>query len=86
MKENHPWMKDLAEFVMAEFGDGSSDSIEPEDDLMRQGLLDSFAVLRLVEFMEREFDVEIPDSDITVKNFRNLRSIANLLERRSSSV
>ena len=40
-----------------------------------EGLLDSGALMRLVVFLEEEFDIEVGDSDVVPKNFENIRAM-----------
>jgi acyl carrier protein len=52
--------------------------------LVTSGLLDSMALVRLVAFLERTYDVRIPDHDIRPEHFENLeRMRAYLAHKRS---
>jgi methoxymalonate biosynthesis acyl carrier protein len=51
----------------------------PEDSLLSSGVLDSLAIVKLLSFLEDEFDVEIDDADFDPENFENLRSIVKLV-------
>jgi acyl carrier protein len=44
------------------------------------GILDSMALLRLVAFLEEEFEIEIGDVDITADNFRTVADISRMVE------
>ena len=59
-------------------------SLGPDDSLFELGLLDSMAVLKMVAFCERNFQVEIPDAELLPENFETVRSIAALVLRRLS--
>lgn len=52
------------------------------DDWLANGLVDSVGIMRLVSFVEREFETSIPEDEITVDNFRSLKDVAHYLERR----
>lgn len=55
----------------------------PEDEnLLANGMIDSLGILKLVSFIENRFEVEVPDEDVTVQNFRSLKDIGDYLERR----
>ena len=43
--------------------------------------VDSLDALQLVAALEEEFDVTIPDGELTRSNFESVRSIASLVER-----
>lgn len=50
-------------------------------DLIKDKVLDSFSIVRLVASLEDEFDVEITPVDITEDNFRSAESIGAMIER-----
>ena len=51
----------------------------PDDGLLSSGLLDSLAIVKLLSYLEDEFDVEIDDADFDPENFETIRSIAALM-------
>lgn len=50
--------------------------------LMDSNILDSVAFLNLVMFLEEEFGVTVPDSDLTRDTFETVDSIAAYVRRR----
>ena len=62
-------------------------SIRPEadfsnaSDFLAEGLLDSFDLITLVAALDKEYGISIPGTDIVPENFRNLETIANLLQK-----
>ena len=55
---------------------------EPEDDLFRSGILDSFSLVDFVAVLETACSIKVPDSDILPDNFKNLRTIENYVATR----
>lgn len=55
------------------------------DDWLANGLVDSVGIMRLVSFVERKFETDIPEDDITVDNFRSLKDVAHYLARRKAT-
>jgi len=53
-----------------------------EDNLLMLGL-DSLRMMRLVNFIEKNFDVNLPDEEITPMQMRSIASIAQLIKRHS---
>lgn len=51
----------------------------PDDSLLERGILDSLAIVKLLSFLEEEFDVEIDDADFDPDNFETINSIAKLV-------
>jgi len=50
-------------------------------DIFERGLLSSLYALRLVQALEREFGIEIGDDDLSVKNFRTIEAMTQLIAR-----
>ena len=48
---------------------------------MESGALDSFAVVRLIQFVEERFGVRIPDSDIGPALFASAATISDYVDR-----
>lgn len=72
----------IREFVKDEilFGDEQSGPLRDDTPLL-DGKVDSMALMRLVAFLEEEFDVQIDDVEITEENFQTVGDIAQLVER-----
>ncbi len=50
--------------------------LDDEDSLLDSGILDSFGIMTLLEFLEQEYGVEIPAEDIEPDNFETVAAIA----------
>ena len=50
-------------------------------DFIEAGLLDSMDVMDLVEELEQAFDIEISGRDIMPENFKNVSSVAALVQK-----
>lgn len=59
--------------------------VHPDDDLLGSGIVDSVAMMRLVGFIEQEYEVQIPFEDITIENFTSVRAIAEYVEQRRAA-
>ncbi len=53
---------------------GDQIALRPDDDLLMEGL-DSIGFLRLIEFLEDRFSIEVPASDVTVEQFGTVERI-----------
>jgi len=49
--------------------------IEPDEDLLSRGIIDSLGVTQLVEFLEERFGIVVADEDLTPANFQTLNRI-----------
>lgn len=53
--------------------------IEPDTPLLEWGILNSVSTVQLIGFIRERFQVDVPHEDVVGRNFRDLRSIAQLL-------
>jgi len=61
----------------------SSAKIEFDEDLLNTGLLDSIGVVKLIEYLEGEFDVSIPPDDMVIEYFVSVNAIEQYLSSRN---
>lgn len=53
-----------------------------EDPALLSGLLDSFGLMTLLQFVEDRYDIVVANDQITRKNFESVRVLAGFLEER----
>lgn len=74
---------ELEQFVLAELTQGSGiETIDPEEDLLANGIVDSHGLMELVSFIETRYGAKIADEDLTPQNFESLATIAALVSSR----
>ena len=62
----------LRKFITRELIRDESYDLLDDEGIISGGLMDSFALAELAVYVEREFDVYIPDADLTVANMDTL--------------
>ena len=55
-------------------------TLTEDQDLLISGLIDSMAVMRLVNFLETQVGSSIPPEDITLENFSSVSTIAQYVQ------
>ena len=55
-----------------------------DDSLFQSGLLDSFALTDFVSGLEAEFDITIPDSDLSARKFDTIRKVSVYVSTKAS--
>lgn len=50
------------------------------ENMMAEGLVDSFGIIRIIGELEDAFDIEIDAADVTVENFGNRDRIIDLID------
>jgi acyl carrier protein len=72
----------IERFIIDEISAGARTSIGLDEPLIASGILDSLALLRLITFIEQQFDLTIGDGDVGPENFDTVRRIAAFLDQR----
>ena len=57
--------------------------IEADDDMLTSGLIDSMKVMRLIGFIEKEFQKPIPPEDMIIDHFISVDAIEEYLNSRN---
>lgn len=79
-------MNDLERFLITEISpDLGMKSLEPDEDLLEQRIIDSLGLLRLVSYLEETHGVQILDGEIVPENFQSLSCIVRFIEDKRQS-
>ncbi len=60
-------------------------SFAPETELIESGVLDSIALIKLIQFLEAQFGITVPDLDVDPENFATPATVAAYVERRKAA-
>ncbi len=79
---------ELKEFIISELYEGIQNDVDikEDDNLLVQGIIDSSGIMKLVEFMENQYNINITNEDIIPENFASLNSLQSLIEHKQSEV
>jgi acyl carrier protein len=76
--------KILIKYINEHFSDDlSEESIGLQDDLLSEGLLDSFGMMKLIRFIEEKFETKVQPKDMTIENFTSIETIMDYLSRKN---
>lgn len=70
----------LKKYISEELLNGSI-SINVEDDLLGNDLVDSMGIMRLIAFIEERYDLKIPLEDVTIENFISVQAMDDYLTK-----
>lgn len=56
--------------------------LQPEEDIFALGFVNSLLAMQLVAFVEKEFGIQVADDDLDLDNFRSIRAISSLIDRK----
>ena len=71
----------LSAFILERIAPRGVTRVDESTSLVESGWLDSFGVVDLVVFLEREFGVVLRDEDVIPENFETLETIHELVHR-----
>jgi acyl carrier protein len=76
---------ELEDFITEEIAFGRGiESIDPDEDLLARGVIDSLAVTQLVAFLEDRYGIRITDDELIPEHFRSLACMEAFVERKRS--
>jgi acyl carrier protein/D-alanine--poly(phosphoribitol) ligase subunit 2 len=71
----------IIDYVKKEYlEDDSEDEIDENTPLISSGIVDSFSMVSLKTFLEKKFDIKIPDEKATTEAFDSVNNIMGLLK------
>jgi acyl carrier protein len=71
---------DVERFIVDELVAGQISEIEPDEDLLAAGIVDSFGLQQLLTFIEERYGVSVDPSELTPANFRTIRNVEAFVE------
>jgi len=75
-------LENLEKYLLTEIEvDLSNKSLDPNEDLLEQGIIDSLGIMKLVLFLEESYGIQVDDQDITPENFQCLSSMVKYVEQ-----
>ena len=71
----------LIEFVKKDLARGKGiGDLSETDDLVEAEVMDSLGIMKLILFLEENFQIKISDEDLTLENFKSIETIYSLAE------
>jgi acyl carrier protein len=53
--------------------------IDPDESLISSGVIDSLSLLRIIDFVEKKFDVKVEDIEVVPENFESINVMEALI-------
>jgi acyl carrier protein len=57
-------------------------AVEPDTDIIAEGLVDSLGIFKLIAFVEEAFTITIEPDEVLLENFQTLRALRNLIVKK----
>lgn len=75
-------MQKIKQFVVDEFmPDVPTEELDADFDLLTGGVVDSLGLLKVVAWLESEYDIGVDDSQLGPDSFRTVRAIHEFVEQ-----
>ena len=74
----------ILEYIRSEYLDEDDEEeveLDANTPLISSGIVDSFSMVSLKPFLEKKYDISIPDADASAEAFDTVASIARLVQR-----
>jgi acyl carrier protein len=68
-------------YIIEEISNEPVEDIDVNEDLLGSGIVDSLGMMKLVLFLEKEFQIKIRPEDMTVENFKTVQNISEYLTK-----
>ncbi|HSO00191.1 MAG TPA: acyl carrier protein [Candidatus Nanopelagicales bacterium] len=76
----------IRSFLVSSFGyRGATAELGAEVPLLDQGILDSTAVLEIVQFFESDLGIQVADEEMVPENFGSIARLVQYVERKKGS-
>ena len=76
-------LKGVEKILLTEIAvDFGRESLDPDEDLLALGIIDSLGVVRLIVSLEKAFGIKIIDQEIVPENFQTLDSLVEFVEQK----
>ena len=73
---------EIRDYIREEYLEDEDEDMEVTDEtpLISSGIVDSFSMVSLKVYLEKKFDIQIPDAKATPQAFDNVNNIMELLK------
>ncbi len=72
----------IQQFIQESFPDVEQRSLDDTKALLASEIVDSLGIIKIITFIEEEFDIMVEDEDILPKNFQSISAIVNLVQQK----
>mgnify|MGYP000574537009 CR=1 FL=1 len=72
--------KIIIDYIQNDLLSGQGDlQLTADEDLLTTGLIDSLGIMKLLAFLEEQFNVKVPAEDMTIENFMTVELMENYM-------
>ncbi len=75
-------IEELLKYIFEKSDLDNVSEIPKDESLLLNGILDSFAIIELVEFVESNWSIKVDDQEFSIENFGSVNKIAAFINRK----
>ncbi len=73
----------LEKFILTEIAvESNKKKLDPDEDLLEQGIIDSLGIMKLILFMEQTYGIAVADEEIVPENFQTVNMMVRFVEQK----
>ncbi|MEM8846116.1 MAG: acyl carrier protein [Bacteroidota bacterium] len=73
-------MKDeVKQFIVQQFGIEEHTTLNVQDNLIENGIIDSMGMMRLIRFVEKKYGIEVAFEEMLPENFESIQNISDYI-------
>jgi acyl carrier protein len=76
-------LSSIKTFIRSELIYDDEKEFDENTNLIERGIVDSMSLVRLISFIEENYDIRVQDEDIVPEHFSSLKKIASFIAQRS---
>jgi len=66
-------------YIKDEIANEPLEDIDIHEDLLGSGIIDSIGMVKLISYLEKEFQIKVPPEEMTVENFMTVHHISEFV-------
>lgn len=76
-------LENLKKILLTEIAvDLGKKSLDADEDLLEQGIIDSLGIMKLVLFMEETYGIAVADEEVVPENFQTVSMMVRFVEQK----
>jgi acyl carrier protein len=80
VKKNQNIGQQIRQFILEEFPQANERSLGENETFLGSDIVDSLGIVKLMTFVETEFDITVEDEDLQPDNFQSIASLSEFVK------
>lgn len=67
--------KTILDYIQENLLNNDDITLSADDDILGSGLVDSLGIMKIIQFIEKKFEVKVPPEDMIIENFISVNAM-----------